>query len=60
MTNRKWLAALILGSSIACLYGADPSPAQSLSGLKYRLQVLPNLEGYVRSPARGLGVTEGE
>jgi probable HAF family extracellular repeat protein len=42
MTKQKWLVALLVGSSIGCFCDADWSFAQSLSGLKYRLQVLPN------------------
>ena len=45
MTKRYWLFALLIGSSIGGFCGADPSPAQSLPGLKYRLQVLPNEGG---------------
>jgi probable HAF family extracellular repeat protein len=41
MTKGKWLVALLVGSSIGCLCAAGPSSAQSLSGLKYRLQILP-------------------
>jgi probable HAF family extracellular repeat protein len=45
MTKQNWLFALLIGSSIGCFCGADKSPAQSLSSLKYRLQVLPNEGG---------------
>jgi hypothetical protein len=45
MTKQNWLFALLIGSSIACLYGADPSSAQNLSGLKWRLHILPNEGG---------------
>jgi probable HAF family extracellular repeat protein len=45
MTKKKWLVALLVGSSIGCFCDAHLSSAQSLSGLKYRLQVLPNEGG---------------
>jgi probable HAF family extracellular repeat protein len=45
MTKQNWLFALLIGSSIGCLCDAHLSSAQSLSGLKYRLQVLPNEGG---------------
>jgi probable HAF family extracellular repeat protein len=45
MTKQNWLFALLVGSSIGCFCGVDQSPAQSLSGQKYRLQVLPNAGG---------------
>jgi hypothetical protein len=45
MTKGKWLVALLAGFWAACLFGADQSPAQGLSGLKYSLQVLPNEGG---------------
>jgi probable HAF family extracellular repeat protein len=45
MAQQKWLVALLVGSSIGCLCGESPSTAQSLTGLKWRLQTLPNLGG---------------
>jgi hypothetical protein len=49
MTKQNWLFALLIGSSIGCFCGTDQSPAQSVSSLKYRLQVLPN-EGGISNP----------
>jgi hypothetical protein len=48
MTKQKWLAALLVGSSIGCLCDTHLSSAQSLSDLKYRLQ---------RQVCSALGVT---
>jgi probable HAF family extracellular repeat protein len=42
MAKQKWLVALLVGSSIGCFCGDSPTDAQSLSSLKFRLQVLPN------------------
>jgi hypothetical protein len=55
MTKQKWLVALLVGSSIGCFCGADQSPAQSLSGLKYRLQVLPNEAAFPTRSASIIG-----
>ena len=45
MTKQKWLIALLVASSIGCFCGDSPTTAQSLSSIRYRLQVLPNAGG---------------